>query len=431
MGSMVSSKWAASHRVLYVTELVLIAGCGRHTDWAIGLGEAQRFSIMSDAKFKGGDYNPRIRPAPGCDLWSMMASCSYIARRRLWTSGSAAGLCSATVCFENPPRTRTSDSPRTRTRARARRCRISRWRVTCSTRGKVHPAVRRQLLHPAHEHAGLARRGARARRSTRRCSGGSRIEPWSSASRSDVLYPFHLQTELADRLPNAEMYAIDDVARTRRVPHRDQTTQRRDRAFQAPDSARTRTPSASPPPPPPPWRPSWAAPRTASENPSEQTRSIRANSEARFAPRVGALPVQREGGEEARRADALLAEVARLKDEAAARDAGGGWDRRAGKARDGAVVSWEYGLRARRRTRRPTEGFSRCTGRFARRGGTDAPSRRSAHSSRRWDGDERCDERIARRRPRARDAKSGVPKDPNVVARAAFRAETCDVAERM
>jgi hypothetical protein len=31
----------------FVTELVLIAGCGRHTDWAIGIGEAQRFSIMA------------------------------------------------------------------------------------------------------------------------------------------------------------------------------------------------------------------------------------------------------------------------------------------------------------------------------------------------------------------------------------------------
>ena len=64
MGSMVALEWAASYPD-YVTELVLIAGCGRHTDWAIGLGEAQRFSIMSDAKFKGGDYNPADPPAPG------------------------------------------------------------------------------------------------------------------------------------------------------------------------------------------------------------------------------------------------------------------------------------------------------------------------------------------------------------------------------
>ena len=58
-------EWAMAAPRGYVTELVLIAGCGRHTDRAIGLGEAQRFSIMSDAKFKGGDYNPRRSAAPG------------------------------------------------------------------------------------------------------------------------------------------------------------------------------------------------------------------------------------------------------------------------------------------------------------------------------------------------------------------------------
>ena len=56
---------------------VLIAGCGRHTDWAIGLGEAQRFSIMSDAKFKGGDYNPADPPRAGLATSRMMAMLSY------------------------------------------------------------------------------------------------------------------------------------------------------------------------------------------------------------------------------------------------------------------------------------------------------------------------------------------------------------------
>ena len=63
MGSMLALEWAAAFPD-FVTELVLIAGCGRHTDWAIGIGEAQRFSIMADAKFKGGQYDPADPRAP-------------------------------------------------------------------------------------------------------------------------------------------------------------------------------------------------------------------------------------------------------------------------------------------------------------------------------------------------------------------------------
>ena len=39
-----------------------MAGCGRHTDWAIGIGEAERFSIMADAK-----YNGKVA-TPGCQI---------------------------------------------------------------------------------------------------------------------------------------------------------------------------------------------------------------------------------------------------------------------------------------------------------------------------------------------------------------------------
>jgi len=48
-----------------VSELVLVAGCGQHTDWAIGIGEAERFSIMSDQRFNGGDYDPTDPPKVG------------------------------------------------------------------------------------------------------------------------------------------------------------------------------------------------------------------------------------------------------------------------------------------------------------------------------------------------------------------------------
>ena len=55
MGSMLALGFAASFPE-FVEKLVLIAGCGKHTDWAIGIGEAQRHAIVSDANFEGGDY---------------------------------------------------------------------------------------------------------------------------------------------------------------------------------------------------------------------------------------------------------------------------------------------------------------------------------------------------------------------------------------
>ena len=76
MGSMLALEWAATFPD-FVTELVLIAGCGRHTDWAIGIGEAQRFSIMADAKFKGGQYDPADPPRAGLATSRMMAMLSY------------------------------------------------------------------------------------------------------------------------------------------------------------------------------------------------------------------------------------------------------------------------------------------------------------------------------------------------------------------
>ena len=63
MGAMLALEWGATHPDL-VESLVLIAGCGKHTDWAIGIGEAERFAIAADAKFLGGAYDPRD-PLPG------------------------------------------------------------------------------------------------------------------------------------------------------------------------------------------------------------------------------------------------------------------------------------------------------------------------------------------------------------------------------
>jgi homoserine acetyltransferase len=48
-----------------------------NADWAIGIGEAQRFSIMADAKFNGGDYDQNDPPRAGLATSRMMAMLSY------------------------------------------------------------------------------------------------------------------------------------------------------------------------------------------------------------------------------------------------------------------------------------------------------------------------------------------------------------------
>ena len=65
----------------YVRELVLVAGCGRHTDWAIGIGEAERFAIMADGKWAGGDYDPNDPPKAGLAAARMTAMLTYRAPR--------------------------------------------------------------------------------------------------------------------------------------------------------------------------------------------------------------------------------------------------------------------------------------------------------------------------------------------------------------
>ena len=67
----ISAELGASYP--FVRELVLVAGCRRRTDWAIGIGE-ERFA-MADGKWAGGDYDPNDPPkaglaaaARGCEL---------------------------------------------------------------------------------------------------------------------------------------------------------------------------------------------------------------------------------------------------------------------------------------------------------------------------------------------------------------------------
>ena len=79
MGSMLALEWAATFPAF--TQLVLIAGCARHTDWAIAIGEAERFAVYADARFAGGAYDPSDPPSAGLAAARMTAMLTYRAPR--------------------------------------------------------------------------------------------------------------------------------------------------------------------------------------------------------------------------------------------------------------------------------------------------------------------------------------------------------------
>ena len=369
MGSMVALEWAASYPD-YVTELVLIAGCGRHTDWAIGLGEAQRFSIMSDAKFKGGDYNPADPPRAGLATSRMMAMLSYRAPASVderFSRGSMLGdgvlrkpsshadLGLAAHANESTSEALPYFAVESYLQYQGKKF-IQRFDANCYI----------QLTYTLDSHDVARGRGEYAevlRRLTHRTL--------VVGITSDVLYPFHLQTELADGLPNAEMYAIDSphghdaflieikqlndaIARFRRGQRADPNAERVAAAAAAVAAELGGAANGEREPV-----------RTDALDPGELRGAVRALESE--------LERYRERAErEARRADALLAEVARLKDEAVARDAGGdGIDGR-GSDGDGAVVSG-YGLRALPANPPPYRRFQPVYGEVRSPGGTDAP----------------------------------------------------------
>ena len=78
MGAMLALEWACCHPDK-VGQLIMIAGCGRHTDWQIGMQEAHRQAIYSDTKWQGGQYTGKGEDAPNQGLATarMMAMLSY------------------------------------------------------------------------------------------------------------------------------------------------------------------------------------------------------------------------------------------------------------------------------------------------------------------------------------------------------------------
>ena len=76
MGGMLALEWAATFPD-FVRSMALVCTCGRHTDWAIGLGEAQRHAIYADERWRGGHYSAADPPAQGLATSRMMAMLSY------------------------------------------------------------------------------------------------------------------------------------------------------------------------------------------------------------------------------------------------------------------------------------------------------------------------------------------------------------------
>ena len=406
MGSMLALEWAATFPD-FVTELVLIAGCGRHTDWAIGIGEAQRFSIMADAKFKGGQYDPADPPRAGLATSRMMAMLSYrapksvderFARGVMENANPSSAAVSESV--DDLDTTANVDVERTLTKTGVEGhiggSLVGAGRSTAmrkpSSHGDIGLAAHAnesasetlpyfavesylqyqgkkfiqrfdancyiQLTYTLDSHDVARGRGAYEdvlRRLTHRAL--------VVGITSDVLYPFSLQSELADLMPNAEMYAIDSphghdaflieikelnkaIARFRRGERADPDAAKIAARFPGPRGdvdaekrgAMRRSDFGN-----------------ADKEQSEEMRSSSLDShletrlhdgELRGAVRALERELEKSRAREeihARRADALLAEVARLRDaaEAAKADARGDGEDGSGSL----ASSFGYGLR--------------------------------------------------------------------------------------
>lgn len=81
LGGMQALEWAATYPDR-VDALVAIAAPGRHSAWAIGLGEAQRAAIAADPLWEDGRYRASTPPAAGLAAARMVAMCTY----RSWES---------------------------------------------------------------------------------------------------------------------------------------------------------------------------------------------------------------------------------------------------------------------------------------------------------------------------------------------------------
>lgn len=76
LGGMLALEWACTYPS-YVDNLILIATCARHTDWAIGMGEVERQAIYADHLWKDGYYDIKNPPLKGMSVARQFAMLSY------------------------------------------------------------------------------------------------------------------------------------------------------------------------------------------------------------------------------------------------------------------------------------------------------------------------------------------------------------------
>lgn len=76
LGGMQTLEWALAESDL-VDAIAPIATTGRHSPWAIALGDAQRHAIFADPSWCDGAYEPERPPADGLAVARMIAMASY------------------------------------------------------------------------------------------------------------------------------------------------------------------------------------------------------------------------------------------------------------------------------------------------------------------------------------------------------------------
>jgi len=201
MGSMLALEFAATYPD-FVEEIILIAGCGRHTDWAIGIGEAQRYAIMSDGKYKGGAYECGQGPNAGLATSRMMAMLSYRA------PASVDGRFSRSDMGDVA---RPAEEPELGVRAHEKETKLPYFAVESYLQYQGKKFIRRfdancyiQLTYTLDSHD-----VSRGRGDYFDVLAALKQRTLVVGILSDVLYPYALQRELADALPNSQLYTID------------------------------------------------------------------------------------------------------------------------------------------------------------------------------------------------------------------------------
>ena len=209
MGCMLALEFGASYPD-YVRELVLVAGCGRHTDWAIGIGEAERFAIMADGKWAGGDYDPNDPPKAGLAAARMTAMLTYRAPRSVDDRHDRATISLDTGRPASKP-TRHDDLGVTAHANASATGALPHFEVESYLHYQGRKFARRfdpncyvQLTCTLDSHD-----VSRGRGEYEDVMRGVKQRALVVGITSDVLYPFHLQEEMVRLMPAASMYVID------------------------------------------------------------------------------------------------------------------------------------------------------------------------------------------------------------------------------